>query len=93
MRLRFLTVLLLLPTLAQAEPGLRSADEARLEGFDEAFGSAVMQALAGGAEADVAAEYCTVSLTAASPTEPTSLRATGNTMPPPGCRGSLSSSV
>lgn len=55
MRLRFLTVLLLLPTLAHAEPGLRPADEARLDGFDAAFGSAAMQALAGGNAEDVAA--------------------------------------
>lgn len=55
MRLRFLAFLLLLPGLALAETGLRPTDRARLEGFDASFGSAVMQALAGGAADDVAA--------------------------------------
>ncbi|MEQ5826795.1 DUF4893 domain-containing protein [Sulfitobacter sp. NFXS29] len=55
MRLHLLPLLLLLPVSAWAETTLRSADRARLDNFDAAFGDAVMQGLAGGEAGDVAA--------------------------------------
>ncbi|APE44293.1 DUF4893 domain-containing protein [Sulfitobacter alexandrii] len=47
--------LLLTATAAPAQVDLRAADAARLDGFESAAGRALLQALAGGAEGDVAA--------------------------------------